>query len=364
LHKPLLTTLLVACALLCCSERSKALPIFAHRFGLQCEVCHTAIPHLTPFGQAFLADGFRLPSPSRAAFPIALKVNLAYSSATDPSGLPKAIVDEVDLLAGAPVGERLSYRLEQYIVDGGVPGKTRDAWLSYTTRPDFGDSASALRVTAGEFTLPLPVDPETQRDTQNHYAVFDQTIGANPFDLFEDKFGIDAAYGPSFGASGTDLHVLALAGHDTLSGLASYGTDTMVYAQTGSPLAFVSAYRYEGVRPLGLVADHFYREGAGLSVNSGKATIDALVQHGDDSSADGRGNDVTSGGGYLQLHWTPSPAMFGVVRYDAAFDASARATHSLTASLIFRPYRNERFTAEDVMSGGRSYPGAAWLIAF
>jgi len=357
---------LAAGAVLGLCQPAKALPIFAHRFGLQCEVCHTAIPHLTPFGQAFLADGYRLPSsvPRNKTMPIALKVNLAYSSATDPSGLPKAIVDEVELLAGAPVGTRLSYRVEQYIVDGGAPGKTRDAWLTYTTRPDFGDSAPALRVTVGEFTLPLPVDPETQRDTEDHYAIFDQAVGSNPFDLFEDKIGIDAAYGPSFGGSGTDLHVLALVGHDALSGLASHGIDTMLYAQSGSPLGFVSAYRYEGTRPLRIVADRFSREAAAFTVTSGKATIDALVQRGDDSSADGRGNSVASDGGYLQMHWTPSPAMFGIVRYDATSDAVTRATHSVTATLVFRPYRNARFTIEDVMSGGHGYPGAAWLIAF
>lgn len=364
-YKPLLTTLFVASATFGFSQRADALPVFAHRFGLQCEVCHTAIPHLTPFGQAFLMDGYRLPQPSRNdVLPIAVKVNLAYSSAADPSGLPKAIVDELEVLAGAPIGKRLSYRLEQYVVDGGVPGTTRDAWLSYTTRPDFGDSAPALRVTAGEFTLPLPVDPETQRDTENHYAIFDQTVGSNPFDLFEDKIGIDAAYGPSFGASGTDVHLLALAGHDARSGLASHGADSMAYVQSGSPLASISAYRYDGVRPLGIIADRFYREGAGLAVTSGKATIDALVQRGADASADGQGHAVSSGGGYLQLHWTPSASMFGVVRYDATSQTGVAATHSVTASLVFRTYRNARFTLEDVVTGGRNTPAAAWLIAF
>lgn len=343
-----------------------ALPIFAHRFSLRCEVCHTAIPHLTPFGQAFLEHGYRLPPsfPRNDALPVALKVNLGYSSAADPSGLPKTIVDEVELLAGAPIAKRLSYRIEQYVVDGGVPGKTRDAWFSFTTRPDFGDAAPALRVTAGEFTLPLPVDPETQRDTENHYAVFDQTVGANPFDLFDDKIGVDVAYGPSYGTGGTGVHALALLGHDAGSGLPSQGLDTMVYAQTGSPDAFVSTYRYDGSRPLGIVADRFYRDGAGVTVTTGKASIEALIQRGDDSSADGRGERIASSGGYVQLHWTPSPAMFGVVRYDATSDGSAGAMRSITTSLIFRLLPNARFTIEDVATGGRNAPGAGWLIAF
>src|SRR5271166_3674523 len=141
-------------------------------------------------------------------FPIALKVNLQYSSEPDPNGLPKAIVDEVELLASGPVTPHVSYRLEQYMVDGGEPGLTRDAWLEFLSRPAFGDTGSALRVTAGQFTLPLPVDPETQRETINHYQIFDQKVGDDPFDCFNDGMGIDIAYGRE--TDGTVVHLMAL----------------------------------------------------------------------------------------------------------------------------------------------------------
>ena len=56
--------------------------MFAHRYGLSCQACHTEIPHLTPFGQAFLANGYRIPGlPPKPAFPVALKVKLGYASA-------------------------------------------------------------------------------------------------------------------------------------------------------------------------------------------------------------------------------------------------------------------------------------------
>ena len=107
-----------------CPAVAQALPVFAHRYGLSCEACHTTVPHLNPFGSAFLRAGFRLPSTFTASsvFPVALKVNLQYSSEPEPSGLPKAIVDEIELLAGEALTHHWSYRLEQYIVDGGVPG--------------------------------------------------------------------------------------------------------------------------------------------------------------------------------------------------------------------------------------------------
>lgn len=68
------------------------------------------------------------------AIPVAVKVNLAYTSDTDPSGLPKAIVDEVELLTAGAIGTHGSYFLEQCAIDGGRPGRPRDVWIVYDTK--------------------------------------------------------------------------------------------------------------------------------------------------------------------------------------------------------------------------------------
>ncbi|MHB8462883.1 MAG: hypothetical protein ACYDA1_09565, partial [Vulcanimicrobiaceae bacterium] len=111
-----------------CHGRASALPVFAHRYGLSCQACHTIIPQLNTFGERFRAFGFELPG-ARGDFPIAIKTNLAYSSAADPSGLPKAIVDEVEILSGGTLGNNTSYWLEQYVLDGGLSGQPRDMWI-------------------------------------------------------------------------------------------------------------------------------------------------------------------------------------------------------------------------------------------
>src|SRR5712692_2841046 len=89
---------------------AEAIPVFAHRYGFSCQVCHSTVPQLNSFGQQFEANGFRLPStPPRGTIPLAVKVNLAYSSDPDPSGLPKAQVDEIELLSGGHIGRDVSY---------------------------------------------------------------------------------------------------------------------------------------------------------------------------------------------------------------------------------------------------------------
>ena len=164
-----LVTLVIILAALLLPARAQALPVFAHRYGLSCQACHTTVPHLNALGEAFAREGFRLPRPSQGAVPVAVKVNLAYTSDSDPSGLPKAVVDEIEILTGGALGPRMNYFVEQYAVDGGLPGLPRDAWVQYN------DDERHVRV--GQFTLPLPVDPETERDTQAHYLVYDQAIG-------------------------------------------------------------------------------------------------------------------------------------------------------------------------------------------
>ncbi|HEV2878622.1 MAG TPA: hypothetical protein VGW96_03480, partial [Candidatus Eremiobacteraceae bacterium] len=42
-------------------SEAQAIPVFAHRYGLSCQVCHTTVPHLTTFGEEFGRAGFRLP---------------------------------------------------------------------------------------------------------------------------------------------------------------------------------------------------------------------------------------------------------------------------------------------------------------
>jgi hypothetical protein len=320
-----LVTILLAALL---PSRVQALPVFAHRFGLSCQACHTTVPHLNAFGEAFARNGFRLRDiRARAIVPVAVKVNLTYSSDADPTGLPKAIVDEVELLTGGAIGNRVNYFLEQYAVDGGRPGRPRDAWAQYNS--DNG----ALHVRAGEFTLPLPVDPETQRDTEAHYLVYDQTVAGNSFDFFDPRIGIDAY---TAGADGSGMHVAALTHGDLLAyGAKSIGRFTFY------------AYRYQS---------NFYRQGYGVRRCDGKFDFIAVVQQ-------GRDQGTGSSGGFAETHYAFSPSLMAVARYDRVWDALAGAQHQTVFSLVTRPARNMRFTIEDAIADHHTI-SLGWLLAY
>lgn len=321
---------------------ASALPVFAHRYGLTCQACHTTVPHLNSFGRAFQERGYWIPGavPRAVTPPVAVKVNLAYSSDADSTGLPKAIVDEVELLTGGAIGRRFNYFLEQYAVDGGVPGRPRDMWLQ------FNGGSSHIR--AGEFTLPLPVDPETERDTEAHYLVYDQTVGDNPFNFFDARTGIEAYTQTQ---SGFEAH------------LASFRRGALVYASKTFGGHFkLDAYRYQGTAPVARAADDFYRQGFGAGANWGKFESLLVLQHGNDSNP-GTGAPAASSGGFLQAHYTFSPSLMAVARADRTYDAISGTQRQTILSLVMRPARNMRFTVEDQITDHHTL-NMGWLFAY
>jgi hypothetical protein len=325
---------------------AEAIPVFAHRYALTCQACHTAVPHLTAFGEAFKENGYRVPgSAQRPAFPLAVKVNLQYGSEAEP-GLPKGVVDEVELLMGGSVGKRGAYFAEQYVVEGGRPGNTRDLWASWRVTPDGVHTPASLR--GGQFGLELPVDPETFRETTDHYAIWDQTAGDNPFRFFAPKVGIAAAVGsPEHGLSGT---FAALQAHDPGSRVAAHGVDRYAYAQHARGDVVLSAYRYDGARTIDGVDDRFWRQGYGAGVVLGRARVDAVYQHGFDTHASAAGA-LRSSGAFVQARYELSPRAFAIARYDATQDTAF--SRALVAGGGYRVARNARFTVFDTMRRGQ-----------
>jgi hypothetical protein len=321
---------------------ARAIPVFAHRYGLTCQQCHTVVPHLTAYGEAFQSRGYRLTGLTRrSAFPAAVKVNLEYGG-DGGGGLPKTVVDEVEVLLGGAVGTRGAYFVEQYVVDGGVAGRTRDLWASWRATPD--DARIPVTLRGGQFTLDLPVDPETFRETTDHYAIWDQTAGANPFAFFAPKLGLSASLGDQ--ARGLSASLAAMRGHEPASGLSTRGTDRYVYLQQALPNLVLSAYRYDGTRPVDGTGDRFWREGYAAAFSRGRVRVDAVYQHGYDAHAGADGALRTSGA-FVQLRYEPSPRWFALARYDATQDrAFARA---LIAGAGFRVARNTRLTAFDTL---------------
>jgi hypothetical protein len=315
------------------------------------------VPHLNEFGAAFLANGNRIPGVQPGpAFSLSSKANLVDSSQNQGSGpngegLPKAIIDEVELFTAGAIGRRASYLVEQYAVDGGMPGLTRDAWVIDRLNP--WQARIPLYAQVGSFTLPLPVDPETFRDTYQHYTLYDQTVGANSFNLFDPKIGARISVGDPL--RGLSAQAFAGPGHDRQSGLASTGTDTMLSAQeTLGPLTF-SVYHYQGVRPTPLgLSDSFERMGYGLVYNQwGRFSSETVLQTGWDSNCNLAGFlGCASSGGFTQLRYQFNGRFYVLGRYEGTNDPSNGFRRDGVLLLGYGATRNSRLTIEDVIQHG------------
>jgi hypothetical protein len=335
-------------------QPAAAIPLFAHQYGVTCGKCHSVIPHLNEFGAAFLAYGERIPGVQPgAAFPISAKVNLVDSSehlggGPDGAGLPKAIVDEIELFTAGAIGSRASYFFEQYVVDGGEPGLLRDAWITDRINP--WSARIPVYVQGGSFTLPLPVDPETFRDTFQDYTPYTQTVGDNPFNLKDPKMGLRIAFGDPL--RGLNLQLFGGPGYDRQSELPKTGVDTMLYAQDAMGPFTLSIYRYDGLRLLaGTIADRFERTGYGFTYGQWtRFSSEFVLENGWDSDCAAPGlTGCSSSGGFEQLRYAFNRRLFAEARYEGTNDPSG-FTRDAVLLLGYGPTENSRATIEDVIT--------------
>jgi hypothetical protein len=357
----------------CLSAPASALPIFAHRYGFSCQQCHTTVPNLNPFGKYFLKHGFRLPTDAKGTLPIAVKTEIEYQSSgggdsDEPGGspqpLPKLLVDEIEVLSAGSIGRNTSYYLEQYVVDDGLPGQPRDMWVNFDKYLKNDDQIGpALHAKFGQFTLPLPVDPETQRPTLSGYLLYSQVVASNAFNFFNPEIGADFSYTDD--RQGLEAHFDTIEAYTRGSGIPISGVDYMATVSktiTNDLTAYV--YRYQGQQNFSPTQDQFHRQAYGLGFESGKFTSVGIIQNGYDSSPYGFGNGSISSGGFLQAGWqfNSGLAMYG--RYDDVYDQFNLRTTQDTLDLVVRPADRARFTLEGTYSAKQYQLGLGLLFAY
>lgn len=307
---------------------------------LSCNACHSVGTRLTAFGDAFKTARFKVPRLTPIGdTPAAVRAQLVYSSDPDPTGLPKAIVDEIDFLSAGPIGKTLSYNSEVYLLDGGRIGSGREAWLEYQSR-----QTQRLPVTlrAGLQVLPIPVDPERFRETNAHYALYDQTVGSNPFTFFDPHNALRVSLGHE--THGLYASFLGVDPHDPASSLARGPMDRMAALQDTLGENVLSAYRYDGTRVLPGGNDRFTRTGYGYATYRGRATVTAVLQQGFDSNAGAGRFETSSSGGFVQGRYQISTTGFAIARYDGVNDSAGNFSRSFTfggGAIFARAFRVE-----------------------
>lgn len=214
--------LLVSMALLVPFASADAIPAFARKYRVSCQLCHAPAPRLTPFGEQFAGNGFEFavgePPRDTAAtgdpllrlqnsLPLAIRMD-TYLQALTKRRSGEARVDQqtpwvVKLLSGGPIADRVSYYAYFLLTERGEVAGLEDAYLQFTDI-----AGSGVSLIGGQFQVSDPLFKRELRLEVEDYQPYRVRVGDTRADLTYDR-GLMALWSPR---DGTDLALMAVNG--------------------------------------------------------------------------------------------------------------------------------------------------------
>lgn len=181
---------------------ASAIPAFARKYGVSCQLCHNPVPKLNAFGEQFAGNGFRFASnePPRdtidtgdplldlmKSLPIALRVDAYVRGYTEGTKADFQTPYGFKLLSGGTIGPKLSYYVYFFLFERGEIGGVEDAFLYVD---DIGNIP--LDAAVGQFQVSDPMFKRELRLPIDDYMIYRTRVGAQTVDLTYDR-GVMAA---------------------------------------------------------------------------------------------------------------------------------------------------------------------------
>lgn len=190
-------------------QDADAIPAFARKYRVSCNLCHSTIPRLTPFGEQFAANGFEMAVRELARdtidtgdpmlrllqrIDIAVRMDL-FATASTPMRSDAADIDlktpyTAKLLSGGVLADGISYYMYFLLSERGEVGGLEDAYVQFT---DIG--GSGVSVIAGQFQVSDPLFKRELRLEVEDYNVYRVRVGETRLDLTYDR-GLMAVASP------------------------------------------------------------------------------------------------------------------------------------------------------------------------
>lgn len=334
------------------AQSANAIPQFSRLTGVQCNACHSAQRETNDLGAFYRRNGYRMPNLGIHGKPlVALLGSTGTHSGSSALGTTPQLTEKVYAFLTARLDREIVAGYEYYYAkDGSFRIETNQPFVQYTTRGSF--AGAPVRLFVGSPALPLPVDTDAYRQTISRYAIFDQTVGTNPFSLSSARNAVSLGFGSQ--VRGPSATLVAADGRDQHSRLAASGTDRMIEVHESLGGTVIGGYVYNGTRATGRTLDAFVRRALVLDYYRGALAIETLVQTGFDSSAVGTGVGVASSGGYAQLRLQLPQGMTAMARYDGVSQSRAGAfRRSLTIGATRPIARGVSLQLEDVIRTSR-----------
>jgi hypothetical protein len=352
-----------------------AVPIFAERYGFSCATCHTVVPELNPFGEAFRRAGFQLPKlPRHHEFPLVLRFQESYMKDLPPAQTRRFNALAI-LVSTANFGpnDSFSYFGRYLFGSQGAPGSLYYGYLQHVA------ANSGVFERAGLYNLPLIVSATQRLDTFTPQEAYTYTVGHDSANFTTPRWGA------MFGQRNDKIDAELALSFDEYHG-AAYGAptppsdfvQTFVVPELFASATFMlphglqlGALRLAGSRNFrsqtngAFFTDRYYRDGVQGQFTAGRFDLIAQQLWGHDNNADGLGNGAASSAGFVTLKFRPIPRAYVGVRYDAA--ANPFATRDWDFYAAFAPTKQSRILVESLepinQRGAQSQLNAQLLFA-
>lgn len=195
----LLRSLLVTIILpLVVPQPADAIPVFARRYGVSCQLCHNPVPMLTEFGETFAGNGFRMAAsePARDTIntgdpllwlPRDLPLSFRLDSYAQAYAGGKAATDfqspyTLKILGSGVINRKLSWYVYALLLERGEFGGVEDAYINVN---DVGGKELDLMI--GQFQISDPLFKRELRLMFEDYAIYRANIGEEPLNLTYDR---------------------------------------------------------------------------------------------------------------------------------------------------------------------------------
>ena len=365
----LVASVRIACALalgfFAMAAQADAIPVFANGQGVSCETCHTTFPGMTPYGMMTMMTNFQNLDwkKQRQAFPFAVRSQIvSYLGNGDHP--QQTFANTLSILGGGFIGKNFTWYTEQPFVDGGAPGITEQAWISWngllggTNSLQVGKAHTwfpfmpAHGWTLGDYLL------ATQDNGQNSFEPNDARWGAT-FNGMSNEFMYSLGYTTSVDPIQHAFDFNKEDGNRVLDFNLSYGgmskpwTVGIVGMRGTAPLLDVDGSY--------LQSDLFSREGLYYSYQTPKWYIQTMYYHGYDNQPDIGAPGASFNGAMLEVQRSLSRKDFILARYDLASSDSLNRQYILDYAHNFVP--NLKATVELGMSP-QSHPSIGLALDF
>ena len=336
-----------------------AIPVFANgQGGVNCGLCHTAVPYLNSYGRYVLMTNFtrgfnkHLQMVQSSSLPAALEMTVNTSNPPAPM-LPSVSVAIAQFLSGGFIGPKVSYFASVPVVTGGFPASSIDQiWGAYN---GFSHGNGSLQI--GRFPTPVFAPWTSQTLSISGYGTATLPVGMNGSTLADNRWG--ASY-TQLGHLGLIGNVSYLRGNDPIERAFRSGAEGTAWAASLQYLSPESRWSggFAGLHGSYLLpsgANDPYTRAAALASYSGdryQLTAMGTVGH-DNSPNDGAPPSASSHGISFESIYGITSWLHVDLRYEHTDDGLGNSTVNYISAAAFSVRPNLVLTVENLASIGK-----------